>query len=154
MERAIFVASSGGHLTQLLQLENIFEKYQGVVITEKNKVTTDLKNKYNIKFLIYITRSKLFTFCLLFGYNCIKSLYYLLKYKPKYIVTTGAGTSIPICYFGKLLGKKIVYIESFARVSSKSLAGKLIYPISDLFIVQWKEMLKYYPKAKYFGMIY
>ena len=29
-----------------------------------------------------------------------------------------------------------------------------IYPIADLFIVQWEEMLKLYPKAVYGGAIY
>ena len=59
-----------------------------------------------------------------------------------------------MCYLGKLFGKKIVYIESYARMNNKSLSGKLIYPIASLFIVQWKEMLKLYPKAKYLGGIY
>ena len=50
--------------------------------------------------------------------------------------------------------KKIIYIESFARVDEASLTGKLMYPIADKFIVQWEEMLKLYPKAVYGGAIY
>ncbi|WP_307816097.1 hypothetical protein [Thermobrachium celere] len=42
-------------------------------------------------------------------------------------------------------------MESFAKVNTPNLSGKLIYPIADLFIVQWPELLKFYPKAKYLG---
>ena len=77
-----------------------------------------------------------------------------LKFKPDVVVTTGAHTCVAMCYIAKLFRKKVIYIESFARRDSKSLSGKIIYPISNLFIVQWEEMLKFYPKAKYFGSIY
>ncbi|WP_191976308.1 hypothetical protein [Limosilactobacillus reuteri] len=50
--------------------------------------------------------------------------------------------------------KKVIYIESFARITTPSLTGKILYHFADLFIVQWKELLKVYPKAKYFGGIF
>ena len=75
------------------------------------------------------------------------------KEKPDVIITTGALLSFPFCFIGRKKSK-IIYIESFARVNNKSLTGKLIYPFADLFIVQWKSMLKYYPKAKYTGGIF
>lgn len=152
--KAIFISSSGGHLTQLLQLEPLMKEYDYLIITEKNFVTKELNNKYNIKYLSYASRKKIFSFPFLFIHNFFASLFYLIKYNPKIIISTGAGTSLAMCYLGKLFGKKIVYIESYARMNNKSLSGKLIYPIASLFIVQWKEMLKLYPKAKYLGGIY
>lgn len=153
-EKAIFIASSGGHLTQLLQLEQLFQKFDYLVITEKNEVNLTLAKKYNTKFLTYCSRKKKLSFPFLFIYNCFKSLIYLFKYWPKYIITTGAGTAVPLCILGKLFGRKVIYIESFARKNSRSLTGKILYPFSNLFIVQWEEMLELYPKAKYFGPIY
>lgn len=150
----LFISSSGGHLTQILQLKKIFQPNNYLLVTEKNKITETLKNEYNMRFVPYSSRKKLLSFPFLFALNCIKSLYYLISFNPRYIITTGAGTALPICYLGKLFGKKIIYIESFARTNTKSLTGKLIYPIANLFIVQWKELLKLYPKAKYFGSIY
>ena len=70
------------------------------------------------------------------------------------MVTTGTHTAVPMCYIAKLFRKKVIYIETFANRYSKTLAGKMIYPIADTFIVQWEEMLKIYPKAKYFGSVY
>ncbi len=36
--------------------------------------------------------------------------------------------------------------------NSKTLAGRLVYPIANTFVVQWEDMLKLYPKAVYWGV--
>ena len=86
--------------------------------------------------------------------NCFISVYYFIKIRPKYIVTTGTHTAGPICYLGKIFGSKIIYIETMANINRKTQTGRLIYPIADLFIVQWESMLKIYPKAVYGGFIF
>ena len=52
-----------------------------------------------------------------------------------------------MCYLGKIFGSKIIYIETFANRNKKTATGRLIYPIADLFIVQWEEMLKNISKS-------
>ena len=59
-----------------------------------------------------------------------------------------------MCYIAKLFGAKVIWIETFANITTKTLAGRLVYPIADTFVVQWEEMKKLYPKAKYWGWIY
>ena len=59
-----------------------------------------------------------------------------------------------MCIIGKIFGSKIIYIETFANRNTKTATGKIIYKFADLFIVQWKEMLELYPKAKLGGSIY
>lgn len=76
------------------------------------------------------------------------------KIKPDTIISTGALVTVPICIIGKLHHKKIIYIESFARINSPSLTGKIMYKFADEFIVQWEDMLKYFPKAHYWGGIF
>ena len=156
MKKVLFISSTGGHLNELLQLKPLFEKYNYAIITEKDKSTQYLKNKYNSKlhYLVYGTRKKPFRYFFVFIINFFKSIYLFFKIRPKFIVSTGAHTCVPICYIGKLFGSKIIFIETFANINSKTLTGKIIYPISDLFIVQWEEMLKLYPKAIYGGSIY
>lgn len=61
---------------------------------------------------------------------------------------------IPICLVSKIAGKRLIYIESFAKVTSATLTGKLLYKFADQFYVQWESMLKVYPKAIYLGGIY
>ena len=74
--------------------------------------------------------------------------------KPDFIITTGALIAFPFCVFAKMRSVKVIYIESFARVNNQSLTGKLVYPLADLFLVQWESLLKLYPKAKYVGGIF
>lgn len=155
MKKVLFIASSGGHLSELLQLESLFKKYNSYIITEKAKSTLYLKNKYsNVYYLIAGTRKKIISYVFKSIANIFKSFYYYLKIRPKVIVTTGTHTAVPICYIGKIFGSKIIYIETFANRNTKTLAGRLVHPIADKFIVQWDDMLKLYPDAICGGWIY
>ncbi len=156
MKKVLFISSTGGHFNELMQLRPLFLKYDYHIITEKDKTNEYLKDIYidRISYVPYGTRSKLFSYIFKYFYIIIKSIYLFIRIKPKYIVTTGTHTAGPICYFGKLLGCKIIYIETFANRNTRTATGRLIYPIADLFIVQWKEMKKLYPKAIYGGSIY
>lgn len=155
MKKVMFISSTGGHLNELMQLKSLFENYDYCLVTEKTKSNISLKNKFpKVSFLVYGTKDHLFSYIFKFIYNCFKSLVLFIKYRPKYIVTTGTHTAVPMCYIGKLFRSKIIFIETFANSETKTLAGKLIYPIADKFIVQWKSMLKFYPKAECWGWIY
>ncbi len=155
-KKVLFISSTGGHFNELMQLSPLFEKYDYRIITEKDKANESLKNKYGEKlyFLPYGTRAKLLTYIFKYFYLCLKTIYLYFKIRPKVIVTTGTHTAGPMCYLGKIFGTKIIYIETFANRNTKTATGRLIYPIADLFIVQWKEMLEIYPKAVYGGSIY
>ena len=156
MKKVLFIASTGGHLNELLQLKALFKEYDSYLITEKDKYTESLQieGKKKKKYLAYGTRSKILVYPFIFIYNCFKSLFYYFKIKPKVIITTGTHTAVPMCYIGKLFGSKIIFIETFANRNTKTLSGRMVYPISDLFIVQWKEMQQLYPKSVYGGAIY
>lgn len=151
----LFISSTGGHLDELLQLKSLFKKFDSYIITEKTKSTVQLKDKYSkINYLIYGTKDHLFIYIFKVIYNIIKSFILFIKIRPKVIVTTGTHTAVPMCYIGKLFFRKIVYIETIANSKTKTLSGKLVYPIADTFIVQWESMLELYPKAIYGGWIY
>lgn len=154
MKKVMFISSVGGHLTQLLELKKIFDDYNYVLVTEKTSVTEDMKTKYNIEYLVYGSRNYLFTYMFKFLFNILKSFYLFFKYRPDVIITTGAHTSVPMCYIGRLFRKKIIFIESYAKRISPTLSGKLVYPIATTFIIQWKSLQEIYPKAKFFGGIY
>lgn len=155
-KKVLFISSTGGHFNELQQLRPLFDKYDYHIITEKDESTKTLKEKYKdkISYLPYGTRKHIFKYIFIYTYLCLKTIYLYFKIKPQYIVTTGTHTAGPMCYLGKLFGSKIIYIETFANRNRKTATGRLIYPIADLFIVQWKEMLKLYPKAVYGGAIY
>lgn len=152
----VFIASTGGHLSELLQLKPIFNNYNYNIITEKNKVDKSLKKEYGkrLHFLIYGTRKHPFIYFFKALLNLFINIFYYFKFHPDVIVTTGTHTAVIMCYIGKLFGSKIIYIETFANQNTKTLAGKLVYPIADTFVVQWKNMQVLYPKAICWGWIY
>lgn len=154
--KVIFISSTGGHFSELMILKPIFENYDFHLITEKTASTISLKEEYKnrMHYLIYGTRVKKITYFFKTTFNTIKSLVLFIKIRPKAIVTTGTHTAMPMCIIGKLLGAKIVFIETYANVFTPTGSGKFIYKFADKFIVQWEDMLKVYPKATYLGGIF
>lgn len=139
------ISSKGGHLTQLLQFMNVVQDFDYFFLTFKRPDTKELDPAY------YVPKPTNL-------WKWIKGLFltlnYFLREKPDVIITTGAGVVVPFCWIGKLLGAKFVFIESFTRIKEPSKGGRLAYPIADLFLVQWKELLeKYGKKAQYRGQV-
>ena len=71
-----------------------------------------------------------------------------------FVITTGELIAYPFCLLERMRHGKVIYIESFARVKEPSLSGKLIHRHADLFIVQWEDMLAYFPDAVLGGGIF
>ena len=76
-----------------------------------------------------------------------------LKERPAILFSTGAELAIPSFFIGKFFFRtKLIYLECSAQVYHASLTGRLVYPIADLFLVQWEPLLgQYGPRAKYVG---
>lgn len=144
------VCSSGGHLTHLNMLKPFwkdknrfwvtFDKQDALSILEGEKMyPCYYPTNRNIKMLIKNT------------FLAIKVLH---KEKPDIIISSGAAVAIPFFYIGKLRGCKLVYIEVFDRVNKPTVTGKVVYPITDKFIVQWEEMKKVYKKGINLGSLF
>jgi len=147
-----FAASSGGHLEEISQLSELTVDRDYFLITEKSDFYESSFSK-NIYYVNQINRRQI-TFVFGFIHNFISCYKIIKKEKADCVITTGAMTGYAAALAGKLAGTKLIYIESFARVGTASLTGKLIYPIADLFIVQWREGLDFFPKAVYGGTIF
>ena len=128
MKKVMFISSEGGHISE----------------------------KYNKKlhFLLYGTRRTPIIYFFIFLINCFISLNLFIKYKPDFVVTTGTHTAVPMCYIAKMFKKKVIWIETFANITTGTMAGKMVYKIADTFVVQWEELKKVYPKAEYWGSIF
>jgi UDP-N-acetylglucosamine transferase subunit ALG13 len=86
--------------------------------------------------------------------NAYENLKIIKKERPEFMITNGGGSALFSAYFGKMFGAKIIFIESFARINEPSVFGKMIYPIADLTLIQWKELKKYYKKGIYSGPVF
>ena len=153
MKKICLISSSGGHFEQLLMLRKLGEKNKIFIVTEKTKYN---KNDKKIKYFVKQVNRKEILFIPKMILIFFKSLYIFIKEKPDVIISTGVLAAIPMLYIGHLFKKKVIYIESFAKISSPTLTGKLIYKRkwADQFYVQWESMLQFYPDAIYKGGIY
>ncbi len=152
MVKICFISSSGGHFEQLMMLKPLMDKYKSFIVTEKTNYKVSGCNR-TIYYLDQVNRNeKLFVLKMI--KNSLITLKIFIKEKPDVIITTGVLSAIPMCIIGKIFRKKLIYIESFAKVNTPTLTGKLIYKFADQFYVQWRDMLKIYPEAIYRGGIY
>lgn len=78
--------------------------------------------------------------------NVVQTAAILLRERPRLVVSTGADVAVAAVVLGKLLGAKVVFIETGGTLAP-SLAGRLAYPFADLFIVPWPEKLRAFPRA-------
>lgn len=151
-KKVCFAASSGGHYEQLLMLKPLMEKYDSFVVTEKTRYNTAVEGQ-KMYYLHQVNRKeKLFPLWLLL--NSFQALKIVLKEKPDVVVTIGVLAMIPLCLLVKLRGGKLIFIESFAKVTSPTETGKLLHRFADRFYVQWESMKAVYPDAIYEGAIY
>lgn len=147
-----FAASSGGHYEQLLMLKPLMEKYDSFVITEETVYKSKIEGQ-KMYYMKQVNRKEK-SFVPRMISNTFRSLKIYRKEKPDVVICTGVLAMIPMCLIAKLFGKKLIYIESFAKVTSATLSGKLLYKFADQFYVQWPQMKKIYPNAIYLGGIY
>ncbi len=163
----IFAASVGGHYKELMGLKDLFPSFDSILVTD-NKAAKEqhdiIKNFRAVEFANAMsdrreqnagkvskgTRWTALTAYLKMFCQCIQIV---RKYKPTAIVSTGSYIAVPLFWWGKFYGSKLIFIESNAMVYNKTTTGKLVGWISDKVIVQWPEMLKVYPKAEYWGVL-
>lgn len=144
------VGSSGGHLTHLYLLKPFWKDKERFWVTFDKADDRSVLSEEVVYPCYYPTNRNI--------KNLIKNTFLaykiLKKERPDLIISSGAAIAVPFFYIGKLFGSKTVYIEVFDRIDASTLTGKLVYPVTDRFIVQWEEMKKVYPKAINLGGIF
>jgi len=151
-KKLCFAASSGGHFEQIMMLKPLMEKYDSFLITEKTNYSTKVDGE-KMYFLHQVNRKEVLFPLEMIG-NSFRSLVIFIKERPDIVITTGVLAMIPMCLLGKIFHKKLIYIESFAKVTTPTETGKLMYKYADQFYVQWPQMKEVYPNAIYLGGIY
>ena len=152
------LTSSGGHLTEAMAVTEAFEGYDRFLIvhdlpTLKGIHIIEVKRIYQLRVVMGYTSllAVFLTACV----NVFEIIRIFWKEKPSILFSTGAEIAIPGFYIGKILFRtRLIYLETLTRVKNLSLTGKVLYPIADLFLVQWPQLLeKAGPKAVYRGRL-
>ena len=133
-------------------LKPLMDKYDSFLITERTSYKTEVKGE-KMYYLSQVNRKE-WQFPMEMCVNAFRSLFIFIKERPDVVITTGVLAMIPMCLLAKMFRRKLIYIESFAKVTTPTKTGKLLYKYADQFYVQWPQMLKVYPRAIYLGGIY
>lgn len=151
-KRICLCSSSGGHFEQLMMLKPLTEEYDSFIVTEKLDYEVKV-GSLPVKYVLAINRTdKLFFFKFL--YNIITSFFIVLNNRPDFIISTGALAAVPMMVWTKVFGGKVIYIESFAKINTPNISGKIAYKFADQFYIQWESLRRYYPNALNKGSIY
>ena len=143
-------------MTQALSVLEAFDGHDIFLVTNKlpsadGFTHKDIRNVHYLKcFGFSFVRTMLA--CL---YNSLLCIKIFIREKPSVIFSTGSDVTVPAFYLGKLLFRcKLIYLESWERVSVPSLNSRAVYRITDLFLVQCESLLPCFgKKARYFGAV-
>jgi UDP-N-acetylglucosamine:LPS N-acetylglucosamine transferase len=144
----LFVCDRGGHYSEMMALKELFKEYDSRLLTTLN---TNIDKDASIEHIkIYCPKNySLISFAITF----IQCFFVWISFRPKIIISTGARMAVAMFLWGKLFGSKLIYIETRARVYSKSHTGKILEKICDKIIVQWPEMQDIYNNSEYWGTL-
>lgn len=143
--------SSGGHLTHMWLLRPVWSKAADRFwVTFDKEDANSLLQGERVYHCFFPTNRNIPNLIR----NTGLAIKVLRKERPDLIISSGAAVAVPFFLIGKLMGAKCVYVEVFDRVDKSTLTGRMLDHVSDLFVVQWPEMLKVYPNAVDLGSVF
>lgn len=137
-------------MVEAKQLASVYEKYDHFYFTFSGGVASEMNKTTRVRAIPNIVRRNPLSWII----GAVLSAHAVIAERPDVVITTGAGIVVFFCIFAKLLGAKLIFIESMARIERPTMTARFLYPFSDLFIVQWPNLLKYFPKAKFLGRLF
>ena len=145
----MLVCSSGGHLLQLYRLKPWWENHERSWVTLKMPDSLSMLGDEEVAWAYQPTTRNI--------PNLVRNMrlaWHLLRsHRPQVIVSSGAGVAVPFFVLGRLLRMKTIYIEVYDRIDLPTLTGRLVYPFSNLFLLQWEEQRRFYPRGRLIGKL-
>jgi len=149
LPKICLAASAGGHLSQLRKVAEAWAGLSTFWVTTGRMVSGSLGENSKVYAVGECNRDHPFRLIAVLS-RCI---FITLRERPDVVISTGAAPGCLMCLLGKLIGAKIVWLDSITNVERLSLSGRLVRPFADLFLVQWPELIAKYPKAEYVGAV-
>lgn len=158
MIRLLIVFGQGGHSKEMVKLMDLLgSDYEyAYIMVDGDNLTESMLTIQNPIFRVVSPRGKehrllpdiwktLKCMC-----QALKPIY---RFRPKAMLSTGPGVAVPVALACKLMGVKLIFVETGSRVTSLSLTGRIMYRLADMFLVQWEPLLEKYPRAVYAGRL-
>lgn len=149
MMKILLAASAGGHLSQLLSIHDVWKGHDIVCLSTGEMVREKLQRLGETYIVPESNRQHLLKTAVVM-YRCF---HILRKEKPQIVISTGAAAGFWACFWGKLFGSKVIWLDSIANTQNLSMSGRMIRPFADLILSQWPDVAKKYPRVEYQGEV-
>jgi hypothetical protein len=147
--KVLLVTTQGGHLAQLAALRPWWSQHDRRWVSAP---TADARSKLADEPVVWAAHPTTRNLPNL-ARNLLIARRVLRDFRPDVVVSAGAGVAVPFFWLAKTVAAKTVFIEVIDRIDTRTLSGRLCYPVSDLFLVQWEEQRALWPKSKLVGQL-
>ena len=131
------IASAGGHWVQLNRLRPAFDGFKLILATTKESYRSEI---VGADFRVVPDCNRWEKFKLL--KSAVSIAWLIIRKKPDVIVTTGAAPGYFAIRIGKLLGKRVAWIDSIANAEELSMSGQKAGRHADLWATQWEHLAR------------
>ena len=156
--KLLIVLGEGGHTTELLNLVDLLgERYDyHYVVSKEDSLSADQIRRPGPVYRLTRPRGK--------DTGAISALFRLVKtstqawsvllhVRPQAILSTGPAILVPVAILGKILGARVIFVETGSRITTVSMTGRIMYHWADLYFVQWPQLREKLPRAIYAGRL-
>jgi UDP-N-acetylglucosamine:LPS N-acetylglucosamine transferase len=151
------IVSGGGHLDEALPLLEAFKGHRAFIVTYVQQSLLHFRHpSIERVHFVRLWGSRGIGLYLSIFINLFEFVYILLKERPDVLFSTGSEIAIIPFFLGKTFFRaKLIFLETATRVFEPSLTAKVLYPISDVFLVQWETLIRRFgPKAQFRGRVF
>lgn len=145
----LIVSSAGGHLAQALSLRAWWGQHERLWVTFDTPDARSMLAGEEVRVGFSPTTRNIPN--LLRNTRMARAV--IAEYRPDIIFSTGAGIAVPYLHLGHRKGISTAFLEVVDRLESPTLTGRMVYPVTDQFMVQWPQQLDFYPEASLVGLV-
>lgn len=131
----MLVSSSGGHWVQLNRLLPAVKHCKLFFLTTEASYRASIPKGQFIRIPDASRWNKVKV-----AWLAIVMLWYITRFRPDVIITTGAAPGFFALFWGKKLGAKTLWLDSIANTEELSMSGKMARKYADAWLTQWEHL--------------
>ncbi len=142
-------ASAGGHLSELLELKESWQGREHFYVTTSEVVVGRLNDAGRVYVVGEANRRQPLRMLAML----VRCIWVVLRERPDVVISTGAAAGCLTCMLAKMMGAKLIWIDSLANIDRLSMSGGIVRRFADLFLVQWEHLAERYADVEYLGTV-
>ncbi|MDI9403149.1 MAG: glycosyl transferase [Limnohabitans sp.] len=140
--KVLAISSRGGHWTQLRRLRRAFSDCDVIWASTDAALAREVAPD---SFVTVPDASRWDRIKLVWSILCV--LWLVLRLRPHAIVSTGAAPGYFALRFGRLVGARTLWLDSFANAEELSLSGRKTSSFADVTLTQWAHLGEPLPES-------